>query len=133
MRSVSIYLLFWIVLVLLAIGNGIIREATYGQHLSELRAHQLSTLIAAVVFGVSVWLLSIYRLPASATQALQIGGIWLALTLCFEFLFGHYVADYSWSRLFQDYNLLSGRLWPLLLAWLTILPYIAYKAHEPAT
>jgi len=130
MHTALIYLLFWLVLMFLAIANGMLREATYGQYLSELRAHQLSTIAAAALFGLAVGLLAKHRLPASAIQALQIGIIWLALTVCFEFLFGHFVAGHSWSRLFQDYDLSSGRLWPLLLAWITFLPYIAYRRYN---
>ena len=48
MRVILIYLIFWLALMVIAIGNGILREATYGQQLSELRAHQLSTLTAGV-------------------------------------------------------------------------------------
>jgi hypothetical protein len=133
MRAVWIYLIFWPVLMLLAIGNGFLREETYGQLLSELNSHQISTVIAMVLIGVSVFVLSRYIIPESAAQAVTIGIMWLAFTLCFEFLFGRYVVGHSWARLFQDYNLLAGRLWPLLLAWVTCLPYIAYKCYEPGT
>ncbi len=126
-RVTRVYTLFWPVLMLLAIANGVLREATYGRFLDELHAHQLSTLIAAALIGVAVSILSRRVLPASSKQALAIGFIWLAATLCFEFLFGHYVAGHSWSRLFEDYNLSSGRVWPLLLAWVTWLPYLVYR------
>ena len=119
--------------MLLAIGNGIVREATYGRFLSDLHAHQVSTAIAIAIFGVSVILLAKHLILGSSLQALVVGIIWLALTICFEFLFGRYVAGHSWSQLFQDYVLSSGRVGPLLLAWVTFLPYIAYKSYEPAT
>ncbi len=128
MRAIPIYLIFWLVLMLLAIGNGILREATYGKHLSELHAHQLSTITAAVVFGIAVWLLAKHWSLESTRQAIVVGLSWLVLTLCFEFIFGHYIAGHSWSRLLQDYDLSSGRVWPLLLVWITLLPYLAYRA-----
>ncbi len=118
--------------MLLAIGNGVLREATYGKCLPELHAHQLSTFIAAILFGTSVWLLSRKVVPGSLTQAVIIGVSWLVLTLCFEFLFGHYVMGHPWSRLWQDYDLLAGRAWPLLLVWVTLLPCLAYKVQAPA-
>ena len=46
--------------------------------------------------------------------------------MAFEFSFGHFVAGHSWSRLFQDYNLFAGRLWVLVLLWLTLAPYLFY-------
>jgi len=117
----------------LAIANGVLREATYGHSMSELHAHQLSTLAAIIVFGFAVALLSRYVTPESPNQAIRIGLVWLCLTLCFEFLFGRYVAGHTWSRLFQDYDLFSGRVWLLLLVWVTSLPYLVYKIHDTAT
>ena len=124
------YLLFWLVLMALAIGNGVLREATYGQQIPELYAHQLSTAIAGAVFGVSVLVLSKRVIPGSPGEAIAIGFTWLALTLCFEFLFGHYVAGHAWSLLFRDYDLMSGRVWLLLLVWITFLPYLVYKVRK---
>jgi hypothetical protein len=49
------------------------------------------------------------------------------MTLAFEFLFGHFVAGHSWARLLQDYNLLAGRVWVLLLAWVALAPYLFYR------
>lgn len=128
MRILSIYLSFWLVLMAFAIGNGVLREATYGQYLSELPAHQLSTLIGALVFGIAVWLLKRRWAPESTRQAVVIGISWLVLTLCFEFTFGHYIAGHSWSDLFRDYDVSAGRVWPLLLVWVTFLPYLAYRS-----
>ena len=132
MSTFTVYVLFWLVLMLLAVGNGILREASYGLHLAELHAHQVSTLSAWALFGVAVWLLARKRVPASLKQSLQIGLVWLLFTLSFEFLFGHYVAGHSWGRLLQDYDILSGRLWLLLLVWVTVLPVLVYKVHERA-
>jgi hypothetical protein len=115
--------------MLLAVGNGILREATYGQILSELQAHQLSTLTGILAMTAAVWLLSLWKQPDSEQQALFIGIIWLFATVSFEFVFGHYVAGHSWQRLFQDYNLLSGRVWLLFLIWLVALPYAVFKFH----
>ena len=126
------YVLFWPVLMFLAIGNGILREATFGQSMTDLHAHQLSTAIAMFLFGVSVFALSRYLVPTSLKQAALVGSIWLVLTLSFEFLFGRYLAGHSWSQLFQEYDLLSGRVWPLLLVWIAFLPLLAYKSGEPA-
>jgi hypothetical protein len=39
-------------MVIIAIANGIIRENFYSQSMSELSAHQLSTLISIILFGI---------------------------------------------------------------------------------
>lgn len=133
MDELKSYLLFWPVLMVIAVLNGVLREASYSNSLSELHAHQVSTVTAAVAFGAAVALLGRVVIPASSTQAIWIGLTWLIFTLCFEFLFGRYVAGHTWSRLFQDYDLSSGRIWILLLAWITLLPYLVYRLYDTAT
>jgi hypothetical protein len=124
---IAIYAIAWIPMVFLAIANGAVRECWYGRRMPELRAHQISTLAAGVLFFASTWLLGLAWPLASAGQAFAIGAIWLVLTIAFEFCFGRLVMKAAWRRLFQDYNLLKGRVWSLLLVWLFLLPYVAGK------
>jgi hypothetical protein len=78
--------------------------------LSELQAHQVSTVTGVLLFGGYIWaLIRIWR-PASAGQAMTLGLVWLGITVAFEFLFGHYVAKRPWSELLRDYNLFAGRV-----------------------
>jgi hypothetical protein len=74
------------------------------------------------------WVIRRWR-PRSTAQALGVGALWLGLTVAFEFLFGHYVAGHSWARLVQDYDLLSGRLWPLVLLWVAAAPYLLSRSR----
>jgi hypothetical protein len=114
-------------MVVIAIANGVLRQYVYGRWMKELSAHQVSSLTAVVLFYLYTWIL-VKKWPfESSQQALAVGIIWLSLTVAFEFLFGHYVANHSWSRLIQDYNILSGRLWALVLMAVAAAPYVAYK------
>ena len=49
------------------------------------------------------------------------------MTVAFEFGFGRLVAKASWEELLADYNLASGRLWPLVLAWIALGPEATHK------
>ncbi|RIK56692.1 hypothetical protein DCC62_30255 [candidate division KSB1 bacterium] len=121
------YTLVWFVLMIAAIINGALREAVYKNSLGDLRAHQLSTLTGIILLGVVIWAFSRLWPLASAQQAWTVGFIWLAMTIAFEFLFGHFVAGHPWSKLLQDYNIAAGRVWLLVLIWTTIAPYVFYK------
>ncbi|WP_273437239.1 hypothetical protein [Sedimenticola selenatireducens] len=121
------HIFFWFVLMLVAIGNGLLREATYGKRVTELAAHQISTLTGILFTGLAVWVFSRIWPLKSLTHVWMVGLSWLLLTLIFEFSFGHYVAGHSWARLLQDYNLLAGRVWVVFLLWVAIMPYIFYK------
>ena len=122
-----VYTLAWIPMVFIAIANAIVREMLYGQSMSELSAHQVSTVTAVILFGIYIWILARVWKIQTASQALTIGLVWLALTAAFEFLFGHFVMAHSWSRLLEDYNIFNGRLWLLVLIWITVAPYLFFR------
>jgi hypothetical protein len=124
---ILMYTLAWLPMPIIAIINGAVREFTYKKALGELRAHQVSVATGIILFGLYVWILSLRWKIESAAQAVAIGLIWLALTVAFEFLFGHYVMHHPWSKLLHDYNILEGRVWLLVLLWITIAPYVFYK------
>lgn len=124
------YLLGWFVCPVIGIINGVIREVGYKKFLGELLAHQISTVTGIILFGIYIGFLTFKWKIQSAAQAITIGLIWLGLTIAFEFLFGHYVMKNDWNRLIYDYNILKGRLWPLVLIWITFAPYIFYKLRS---
>ncbi len=127
------YLLSWIPGIPLAIINGLLRESVYRRFLTEPSAHQISAITFIVLFGGYVWLILRWLRLSSAKEALRVGLTWLALTVAFEFLFGHYVMRHPWERLLHDYNLLAGRLWVLVLVWITLSPLALYLFRDRPT
>lgn len=118
------YSLLWFALAIVAIANGILREQTYGKAVSELSAHQISTLTGIVMSGLFVYIVHRFWPIGSSTQAWTIGVIWLISTVVFEFTFGHYVAGHTWNHLLNDYNIFQGRVWLLFLVWVLIMPVV---------
>lgn len=124
------YILAWIPMVFIAIANGLFRERFLASHLTELQAHQASTISILILFSIYIWILLALIRPESAKQAMMIGLLWLGLTVIFEFLFGHYVAGHSWQKLLNDYNILQGRVWIVVLFWITAGPYVIYNLQK---
>lgn len=120
------YTFAWFLLLIVAVANGTLRDWVYKNSLGELRAHQLSTFIAIMLFATVVGGLSRVWKLESASQAWTVGFIWLALTLAFEFLFFHYVAGKPWNVLLHDYNIMEGRVWILVVIWTTIAPAVFF-------
>jgi hypothetical protein len=120
----------WFAMLLVSVANGAIRDFTYGKHIDELAAHQLSTvssvLLLAIVIRGFTWLYP----PASARQAFSIGLLWMTLTIAFEFLFFHFAGDHSWAELLGNYNVSKGRVWPVVLVWIAIAPYVFFRADR---
>jgi hypothetical protein len=124
------YLLAWLPMVAIAIGNGVIREAGYGPHLSELAAHQASTATAVLLLGLYMWFVIGRWPPRSVGQAVAVGFLWLLLTVGFEFLFGGYVRGLDWARLLRDYDVSSGRVWLVVPLWVAAAPYLFYRLRH---
>jgi hypothetical protein len=99
------YLPAWIPMALIAIANGVLREAWYGKHLGELQARQVSTVSGVLLFGVYIWVLLRIWGPESTGQAFTTGLMWLGLTVAKEPA--------------PPFNLL---LWPLSLKDLSFSP-----------
>lgn len=120
------YTIAWLPLVLIAILNGALRELGYKQFMKELHAHQISTLIGMVLVAIYVWIMGLIWPIESLTQAFQIGGIWLLLTILFEFGFGHFIMGHPWEKLFFDYNIFAGRVWLLFILWTAVSPAVFF-------
>ena len=117
----------WAGLLLVAIANGALRELLIAPRLGAQPAHVMSTLIlsaaiVAVSFGSIRWIA-----PADRGAALRVGGLWVALTLAFEFLAGRYLFGKPWSELLADYDLAAGRVWILVPVATLLAPAWAFS------
>lgn len=120
------YILLWFVMLIIAIGNGVLRETTFGKVLAELRAHQLSTLIGAVLMGVFIWFVIHEWPPSSSGESFTIGAVWLCLTVVFECFMGMVLRKRPLAEVLADYDLLAGRVWVLLLLWIMVAPWLFF-------
>ncbi|MGB3212954.1 MAG: hypothetical protein WBB19_19790 [Desulforhopalus sp.] len=119
-------LIAWFIMLLVSILNGAIRDFTYGKHVNELRAHQLSSVSSVFLLGMVILGYMRFHPPATGQEAMTTGLVWMVLTLAFEFLFFHFVGGHSWAKLFANYNVLKGRVWIFVLLWLAVAPYIIF-------
>lgn len=122
--------LAWLPMVVIAIANGAARDLWYGPSFGELAAHQISTLTALALFAVYIWFALRRLKPGSMRSAVAGGLLWFVMTVAFECLFGHYVAGESWAQLAENYDLLAGHLWPLILVWVCVAPPLFYRLQR---
>jgi len=60
-------------MVVIAVANGAVREAWYGRHVTELRAHQISTGSGLLLLGAYIWVVIRLWPPESPMEALAVG------------------------------------------------------------
>ena len=113
-------------MLMIAVINGTARDLWYKKHIGELLGHQISTILLIILFGFYIKFIINKFPPNSGKEAIYIGLLWLIQTLIFEFGFGR-IRGNSWTKLFEDYNILKGHIWILILIWTTIAPYIFFN------
>ena len=124
------YIAGWFGLLLIAMLNGALRDLVYKPLVGDLSSHQISVGVGILVFGVFIWYLGKRWPLSSSSQTWIVGFLWLGMTVTFEFLFFHYARGVPWSILLHDYNLLEGRLWILVLVWVTIAPRLIWAWNK---
>jgi hypothetical protein len=116
-------LCFWLLLLVLAASLGAIRDKLIIPRLGESPGRAIMTLAFIGCVFVAAWMLNALT-QLTPRQALAAGLIWLALTVAWEMFMGRVLMKLSWKDIFADYNILKGRLWPLVLAATLTAPYL---------
>ncbi len=112
----------WFLVLVLAVLNGAARETWLIPRFGDPLGRAVSTLSLCVLIVLTAWLTISWIHPGTRNEALKVGVLWLVLTLAFEFLAGHYLFKKPWGDLLEDYNLLRGRIWIVVLPALLLAP-----------
>jgi hypothetical protein len=118
--------LIWFGLLTIAVLNGGFREAVLVSRLGRGVGQAVSTvLLSALILAVG-WTAIPWIAPRSLQEAWTIGVLWVALTLAFEFLAGHFLFGKPWQELIADYNIFEGRIWVMVLIVTLMTPIVAF-------
>jgi hypothetical protein len=120
----------WLVIVVVAVINGGIRQAFISPRTVDTAAHAISTVTLCVAILVLCWISIGWMRPTTARDAWRIGALWVMLTVAFEFLAGHYVFGSPWHRLVADYNIFRGRIWVLVLITTATAPWLVARSRN---
>ena len=120
----------WFAMLVTASINGAVREAWLIPSLGDSMGRAISTVMLSALVLLLTWSTIRWIAPRSKSEAWLIGGCWVALTLAFEFIAGHYLFGKPWSELTQDYDLSSGRIWILVLVTTAVAPRLFAGLRE---
>ena len=113
-------LVVWLLLLMVAIANGALREAVLTPGFGLRVAHLISTLLLSMMIVALTWLMIPWMHLRTASDALLVGIVWMGLVLAFEFLAGHFLFGRPWPYLVADYDVSRGRIW-ILVPLVTLL------------
>jgi len=101
----------WLVMAVLAVGNGIVRETVIVPRIGEYRGHVLSTaVLVCLILAVSATYFAITDTTYTRTELLLVGVGWTVLTVGFEFLVGH-LEGTPVSVTLGQYDVTAGQVW----------------------
>lgn len=112
--SVLKYIAAWILLPVIAILNGLLRELTYSYMAGETLAHQVSAIILILFILFYIIVLNTRLSLKNTWEALAVGLSWLSMTVIFETALG-LIRGITWQEQIQVYNILDGNFWVLVL------------------
>ena len=123
------HFLFWLPMIPLAFVNASLREIVLRKHFSEITAQQLSTITLLLFCFVYTWFVFSKLRILSSRQALLVGISWMALTVIFEFSLG-LLLKHPLEELLANYDIAKGKLWPVFLVGLSLMPYFCLKVKS---
>ena len=118
----------WVAILVVAIINGAARDIVLAPLVGETAARALSSVTLSAIILLVTWMSLAWIDPGSIRDAWTIGAIWLAMTLTFELIAGHYLFRTPWPVLVADYNVLAGRIWIVVLIVTLTAPALVYRA-----
>lgn len=125
MKPARIFL-YWLPMPVFGMLNGFLRVFGLMEIFNERTAGQLSVLTLITILAVYIYVVS-HKVYSTIGQAWVTGSVWLLLTVCFEFALGYFVSKLSFQEMLADYDITRGRLWPLVLIGLLMLPPLCLR------
>ena len=126
-RHVALHLAAWLGMLVLAVLNGALREALLTPALGGTVGRQLSTLLLLALFAGWFWFLHRPGLWRPPGRRGSLGAVWLIMTLAFETFMGRVLGGKPWSAVFEDYDVLAGRIWILVPLWTLVGPCVRFQ------
>ncbi len=124
-------ILFWFVLLIIALINATIRELTYKPLLEPyigIWAHQISSVTAILFFFIAIFFfIRNSKENFSKKQLIIMSSIWILLTILFETLMNFFWRKISLIQTLQTYYFWNGEAWIFVLISLVVSPLIVRR------
>lgn len=117
----------WLIIIFAESIHGTLRQMFLAPLVGDFPARRIAFFVGLLLIFVITYF-SIRLIAASNTKQLfAVGALWMILTAAFEFSLGRFVLNYSWERIFEDYDLFNGGLMGFGLLFLVFAPFLAAK------
>ncbi len=120
----------WLIIIFAEGLHGFARLILLQPVVGDFRARQAAVFSGILIIFVISYLFIKWIRATNNLRLIAIGFFWLVLTVAFEISLGRFVMQFSWERIFSDYNVINGGLLPFGLLLLMLAPLITAKLKE---
>lgn len=123
--SLSRFAVVWLAMAIAMSANGVFRELVLKRHVNSTAANVLSATLGVILIAL-ITRRGFRPLGAgdSPTSLAALAVALVMLTVVFETVLGRYVDHKSWRELGAHYTFAGGDLWPIILAFLAVTPFL---------
>lgn len=123
-------LLVWLLIILAESIHGTLRQIFIAPLVGDLTARRIAFFSGIILIFLITWICIRWIAAPSIRSLFNIGLMWAILTVLFEFGLGFFVLDYSWERMFEDYDLSRGGLMGFGLLFMVFAPFLADRIQK---
>jgi len=120
----------WLVLIAVEFIHGTLRIIFVVPVVGGFRARQIGVFTGSILILAVAYLFVPWLHAESTRSLLQVGLLWVVLTVTFEFSFGHFVFRRSWQDLASDYDIVHGGMLAIGMVVLTLSPVVATRLRR---
>jgi hypothetical protein len=120
----------WLAILAAAVMNGVLRQALLAPSLGRPAGFVLSgLLLMALIFLIALAGIRACCNGLTPGCCWRVGLLWFVLTLLFETVFAQ-LRGQSWHEVAAGYAFADGNIWPLVLAFTLVAPWLAGRVRR---
>ena len=120
----------WGLIMVLEVGNGLLRKVIIEFFVDDLTARQIGVALGSVMIVLVAYLTAGWLRVRGTRTPLLVGAGWVLLTVAFEILLGRMVLGLDWARIGADYDLRHGGLMPIGLLVMAAAPLLGARLRR---
>lgn len=120
----------WLLIVFAESVHGILRQLFLAPLIGDFAARRIAFFAAILlIFLIAYFFIRWINAP-NVKSLFAVGLMWMILMTLFEFGLGLFVLNYSWERMFEDYDISRGGLMGFGLLFMIFAPWLAAKIRN---
>jgi hypothetical protein len=117
-------LLIWIVIACAETVHGILRVRLLNRRVGDRVARRIAVFSGSAILLTIGWFSIPWIAPASSTDSLIVGSLWLVLMLGYDIALGRFAFRYSYRRIAADFDIRKGNLLGIGMLILFTAPFL---------